>query len=135
MSDRLSKETLAELRDALERKRAEISSQSKRALDEIRDKEDRKGDSVDESTQEQGATSLLRLKDREKNFLTKINTALERMDNGEYGLCVECEEPIPQKRLEARPAAVLCIDCKEEREQAESRQKKRPGLMDDFPSG
>jgi len=131
--EHLDDETLAELREELERERAELVSKSKRALEEMRTERDHGGqDSVDESTEEQGTATMLRQKDREKKYLTKVNRALERLDEGTYGRCVECGEPIPEERLRARPAAVLCVGCKEERERREDRQKKRPGLMDDF---
>lgn len=132
-TDHLDDETLAELRAELERDRAEIVDKSKRALDEMREEPERGGqDSVDESTEEQGTATMLRQKDREKKYLTKVNQALERLDEGTYGTCMQCAEPIPEERLRARPAAVLCIDCKEERERNENQEKKRPGLMDDF---
>ena len=132
MTDELTDDVLAELREALERERAEISNKSKRALDEIRAEKSGGSDSIDESTEEQGTASLLRLKDREKKYLTKINQALERMEDGTYGECLECGEPIPVKRLRARPAAIFCIECKEERERQDEQRKTRPGLMDDF---
>jgi DnaK suppressor protein len=133
MTEHLDDDTLADLREELERRRAELSSNSKRALDDIREgNEGGGGDSVDESTEEQGRSTMLRLKDRERKLLTKVNRALEMLESDEYGYCVECEEPIPEKRLRARPVTLYCIDCKEERERAEERRKKRPGLMDDF---
>lgn len=133
MSDHLSDETISELREELERERAELANKSKLALDELSRKHERGGqDTGDESSQEEATSKLLRLKDREKKYLTKINTALERMEDGVYGECVECGDEIPEKRLRARPAAVYCISCKEEREKDEERRKTRPGLMDDF---
>ena len=75
---------------------------------------------------------MLELKGREQKYLTKINRALERMEDGTYGECVDCGDSIPEKRLQARPAAVLCITCKDKREESERNRKKRPGLMDDF---
>jgi len=132
-TDHLDGEALAELRKALERERADIVDKSKRALEEMREEPERGGqDSVDESTEERETATMLRQKDREKKYLTKINQALERLDEGTYGTCMNCEEPIPEDRLRARPAAVLCIDCKEERERREDQEKRRPGLMDDF---
>ncbi|MCA9562447.1 MAG: TraR/DksA C4-type zinc finger protein [Myxococcales bacterium] len=61
----------------------------------------------------------LRLRGREQHLLSKINDALERMDNGEYGDCEECGESIGIARLRARPVTTLCINCKEEQERAE----------------
>jgi RNA polymerase-binding transcription factor DksA len=49
--------------------------------------------------------------------LGQVNRALARLDAGEYGLCMECEEPIPEARLKALPYATLCIQCAEEAEQ------------------
>lgn len=135
MSDTLSDETLAELREKLERERAELVSKSKLALDEIQSENERGGrDSVDESTEEQGTATMLELKGRESAQLTKIKRALQRLEEGSYGECVDCGEAIPVKRLQARPAAVMCIDCKEQKERSERDRKKRPGLMDDFDS-
>ena len=134
MSDELSQETLSELREELERERAEIASKSKIALEEIRKSGGGGGDTVDESTEEQGTAAMLRLKDREKNYLTKINQALGRLEDGTYGECMECGGPIPEGRLRARPASLFCIECKEEREREQNRKKVRPGLLDDYHS-
>jgi DnaK suppressor protein len=49
--------------------------------------------------------------------LRRIEAALRRCETGEYGLCVECEEPIAVKRLEADPATPLCVQCAQAREQ------------------
>lgn len=131
--EELTDEVLSELRERLEGKRAELSNKSKRALREIRADRDRTpGDAVDQSTEEHERTNMLRLKGRERKMLNKINGALERMDRGDYGFCVECEEPIPLKRLRARPVTLFCIECKEERERRDNQAKRRPGLMDDF---
>ncbi len=54
---------------------------------------------------------------RRENMLQKIAAALERIDNGDYGGCNSCEEPIDRKRLEFDPTAVLCIDCATKAEQ------------------
>jgi len=59
---------------------------------------------------------LLSLNDGQRNILTEIDDALDRIKNGEYGVCVECEEEIGTKRLEVRPQAKYCIDCKTEME-------------------
>lgn len=135
MSDHLSDDVLDELRQDLEAERAKITNENKKALESLRVEQDRGGrDSVDESNEEVDQATTLRLSDRNRKYLTKINAALERLDEGEYGLCAECGEPIPEKRLRARPVTIFCIDCKEERERAESNSKKRPGLLDNFDS-
>jgi DnaK suppressor protein len=62
---------------------------------------------------------LLRIRDRERKLITKIDRALERIDDGSFGFCNECGEDIEIKRLEARPVATLCIECKTNQEEEE----------------
>ena len=57
---------------------------------------------------------LLSLNDGQRTILADIDDALDRIKNGEYGICIECEEEIGAKRLEVRPQAKYCIDCKTE---------------------
>ena len=54
----------------------------------------------------------LRTRDRERKLIKKVDEALGRIENGEYGYCNSCGVEIGLKRLEARPTATLCIDCK-----------------------
>ena len=78
-------------------------------------------DSIDESTEEELFSTELRLRDREKWLLGKINGAIERLKAGTIDECEECGEPIGAKRLLARPVTTLCIACKTEQEEAEKR--------------
>lgn len=130
----VSEETLQEIREDLEARRAELINKSKLAQNEIRDSDQYQGgrDSLDESTDEQGTSTRLRFADRDRNLIMKINDALERIDNDEYGYCESCEEEINEKRLRARPMTTMCIDCKEEQEREEARTKIRPGMMDEY---
>ncbi len=57
--------------------------------------------------------------DQEGQYLRAIEAALERIERGDYGLCVECGDVISEKRLEAVPAAELCINCKDRKEKLE----------------
>ncbi|QDG54868.1 hypothetical protein FIV42_10920 [Persicimonas caeni] len=77
-------------------------------------------------------STRLRFADRDRNLIMKINDALERIANDEYGYCESCEEEINEKRLRARPMTTMCIDCKEEQEREEARTKIRPGMMDEY---
>ncbi len=61
----------------------------------------------------------LRLRGREKSLLSKLDLALKKIDDGTFGVCEICEEPIGKKRLEARPETSLCIKCKEDQEREE----------------
>lgn len=62
---------------------------------------------------------LLRLRDRERKLLKKIEKALDKIENGTYGVCESCGAEIPIERLKARPVTDLCIECKTEQEEAE----------------
>lgn len=70
-------------------------------------------DPNDRATIEEEFSLELRTRDRERMLLQKIEEALLRVDNNEYGFCEECGSDIGVRRLEARPTAELCIDCKE----------------------
>jgi len=76
-------------------------------------------DEVDLASSEYIQSFALRLRGRERNFLDKIETALKKIDAGEFGVCEDCGEPIGLKRLEARPETTLCIRCKEDQERTE----------------
>lgn len=69
-------------------------------------------DPNDRATQEEEFALELRTRDRERKLIKKINEALLSLDTGEYGYCEVCGVEIGVKRLEARPTATLCIDCK-----------------------
>jgi len=76
-------------------------------------------DEVDLASSEYIQSFALRLRGRERNFLDKIETALRKIEDGEFGICESCEEPIGRKRLDARPETTLCIRCKEDQERNE----------------
>ncbi len=73
----------------------------------------------DIASQEIDRGFLLRLKDRERKLLKKIEKAIEKIDNGTYGICEICGAEIPIQRLKARPVTDLCIECKKEQEEEE----------------
>jgi len=81
-------------------------------------------DPTDRASLEADRNFTLRIRDRERKLIGKIKDALERIDNGTYGICEECEEEISEARLKARPITTLCIECKREEEIA----KKARGL-------
>lgn len=76
-------------------------------------------DEVDLASSELNQSMALRLRDRERLLLHKIEVALAKIESGKFGICDICEEPIEPKRLEARPVATLCIRCKETEERSE----------------
>ncbi len=76
-------------------------------------------DMGDQATAEADRNFILRLRDRERMLLKKIEETIERIENGPYGICEECGNEIGIKRLEARPVTTLCIDCKTRQEEEE----------------
>jgi DnaK suppressor protein len=80
-------------------------------------------DPTDRASLEGNRNLTLRIRDRERKLLTKIDEALGRIDDGTYGICEECGGLIGVERLKARPVTTLCIQCKSEQEAQERRQK------------
>lgn len=76
-------------------------------------------DMGDQATAETDRNFILRLRDRERLLLKKIEETIERIDGEEYGICQECGNEIGIKRLQARPVTTLCIDCKTRQEEEE----------------
>jgi len=81
-------------------------------------------DPTDRALMESNRNSILRIRDRERKLIFKIQEALQRLNDGEYGLCEECGEEIGIERLKARPVTTLCIGCKSSQE-IEERKAKR----------
>lgn len=76
-------------------------------------------DFTDQATLESDIDMNIHIKERDSKLIIKIKKALERIEDGTYGICDECEEEISEKRLEARPVTTVCIDCKREQENLE----------------
>ena len=76
-------------------------------------------DEMDLASSEYLQSFEFRLRGREKFFLSKIDKALAKIEDGTFGVCETCEEEISMKRLEARPETTLCIRCKEDQERRE----------------
>lgn len=79
------------------------------------------GDSADIASIEISQASIQKLGNREKKLLNKIDYSLEKIESGDYGTCEHCGEQISAGRLQARPVAQYCIDCKTDLEQNERR--------------
>jgi DnaK suppressor protein len=76
-------------------------------------------DPNDRATQESDRNFELRIRDRERRLINKIREALERIEEGTFGVCEMCGDEISEARLKARPVTTLCIDCKIEQEKKE----------------
>jgi DnaK suppressor protein len=78
-------------------------------------------DPADRASLESDRIATLRIRDRERKLVAKIDAAIQRIGDGTYGLCEECGEPIAVERLRARPVTTLCIECKSAQEAEERR--------------
>jgi DnaK suppressor protein len=78
-------------------------------------------DEIDAASSEMNLAFQGRLRERERGLISKIEQALQKIDDGVYGECESCGEQISLKRIQARPVAELCIDCKSEQEALERR--------------
>ncbi len=76
-------------------------------------------DPTDRASMESERSFTLRIRDRERRLITKIREALQRIEDGEFGICESCGEDIDKKRIDARPVTTLCIDCKTNQEISE----------------
>ncbi|WP_395503268.1 RNA polymerase-binding protein DksA [Ectopseudomonas mendocina] len=111
-------------RELLLAQRAELQARIDEEFTELRQPEI-SSDVADIGAAEEQRQWQLRLLEREKKLLDKIDQALERLARGEYGWCAETGEPIGLKRLLLRPTATLCIEAKERQEQREKHQRNR----------
>ncbi|MFC1857120.1 RNA polymerase-binding protein DksA [Thermodesulfobacteriota bacterium] len=93
-----------------------LLNQADGAARNLRDSADSMPDPTDRATFEVVLGFQLRIKDRESRLIKKILEALDRIEDGSYGICEECEEKISIRRLKARPVTILCIDCKTKQE-------------------
>lgn len=108
----MDKERLEQFRTQLLEKKEEILKEVGKTLSEMTDQTSNVPDPNDRATIESGRSFELRIRDRERKLLSKIDEAIARIDDGSYGICEDCDEEIGLKRLEARPVTTLCIDCK-----------------------
>lgn len=100
----------------------ELMEEGRRAVSNMQDEPLNLPDPNDRASQEEEFTINLRARDRERKLIHKIDKALERLNLDEYGYCEACGVEIGLRRLEARPTAELCIDCKHLEEQREKSQ-------------
>jgi DnaK suppressor protein len=115
----MDKEKLEYFRDLLTERLDELLGEAARTVNNMTDEEETFPDPSDRATVESDRNFLLRIRDRERKLIIKIREALERIENGTYGICEECGEDISVQRLEARPVTTLCIDCKTSQEEDE----------------
>lgn len=116
----MDKEILERFKEELLDKKHElIQGASKTLSTGLKVDQEELSDTMDRSSIETDRNFLLRLRDRERKLIKKIDEALSRISDGSFGICEECGEEIGEERLKVRPVATLCITCKEEEERRE----------------
>ena len=99
-------------RKMLEQVKSDLSEEIDRTVHTMQNEATVFADPNDRATQESDMALELRNRDRERKLIKKIDETIARIDANEYGYCESCGVEIGLKRLEARPTATLCIDCK-----------------------
>jgi len=89
-------------------------------LEDMTDSGEVFADPTDRASAESDRAFILRIRDRERRLIRKIQAAIQRLEDGTYGICEECGEEISIPRLKARPVTRLCISCKNKQEEGES---------------
>ncbi len=115
----MNSKQLAHFRNILTSLKQGLMADIERTVHTMQDEATVFADPNDRASQETDIALELRNRDRERKLIKKIDETLARIDAGDYGYCDKCGEEIGIKRLEARPTATLCIDCKTLEEQRE----------------
>ena len=108
----MSEGQLEHFRQILIAWKEELMSEVDRTLNTMQDENTALPDVNDRATQEEEFAIELRTRDRERKLIRKIEQSIEAIKNDDYGFCETCGIEIGLRRLEARPTATLCIDCK-----------------------
>ena len=108
----MNDEQIEHFRGLLLQWRGELVDEVSRTVTHMKDEASNFPDPADRATQEEEFSLELRARDRERKLIRKIDKTIDRIDADDYGFCDACGVEIGIKRLEARPTATLCIDCK-----------------------
>jgi len=115
----LSPDKLESFRLLLTQKITELLEDAEKTVADMTDSKENYPDPTDRASLESDRNFELRMRDRERKLIAKMQEAIKRIDDGEFGICEVCGGPISEKRLLARPVTTLCIDCKTKQEKEE----------------
>lgn len=115
----MKKKDLEKFKELLNRLMEELLSQADTTVSDMNTPKGNFPDPADRASYEADRNFELRIRDREHKLIKKIKNALDRIENGTFGVCDKCGEDISIKRLEARPVTTQCIDCKTKEEMLE----------------
>jgi len=112
-------EKLQFFRRLLAQKANDLLDEAEKTVSDMTTGKENFPDPNDRASLESDRNFELRIRDRERKLLAKIQEAIKRIDDGLFGICEVCGGPISEKRLMARPVTTLCIDCKTKQEKVE----------------
>jgi len=116
---KLIENTKEEFRAILTERLNQLLNEANKTVSDMTGEVENYPDPTDRATLESDRNFELRIRDRERKLISKIREALERIEDGTFGICEECGEEISEARLKARPVTTLCIDCKKKQENDE----------------
>ena len=108
----MSEGQVVHFREILSNWRIELMEEVDRTVHHMRDEAANFPDPADRATQEEEFSIELRTRDRERKLIKKIDLTIDRLDQSDFGYCDTCGVEIGLRRLEARPTASQCVDCK-----------------------
>ena len=115
----LEKALIEEIKNILLAERKRLMSEAVKTLSGLHSATESLPDFSDRSSLEMEQGFLLKLRERERKFIQKIDEALDRIEDGSFGKCEDCKRDIGIKRIKARPTVTMCIECKTEEERKE----------------
>ena len=118
----MDEQELLRFKEQFEAMKAEINTDVEQTLNEMTSHSGNIPDPNDRASVESDRSFELRIRGRERKLMEKVEEALARIEDGTYGVCAGCGCDIAIKRLQARPVAKFCIDCKSRQEQREKEQ-------------
>ena len=115
----LKQEKMETYKALLTQKINELLSEAGKTVTEMTNGKENYPDPNDRASLEADRNFELRIRDRERKLIMKMQEAIKRIEDGVFGICEVCGGPISEKRLMARPVTTLCIDCKTKQEKME----------------
>jgi DnaK suppressor protein len=110
---------LASFKKLLQEQRNTLIMEAQKTVTGMTDSKENFPDPTDRATLESDRNFMLRIRGRERKLILKIEEALERIEDGSFGICEKCGEDISEQRLRARPVTTHCIECKKKEEALE----------------
>lgn len=114
-------QNLENLKEELLSRKASLEAELIKSTEDLIEDEPMFPDAVDQAAADSGRDVAVRIKNRERDILVELKEAIRRIEDGVFGICEECDEPISEARMRANPSTTLCINCKAELESHQQR--------------